>query len=309
MKLKTSVFFIICSLFVSEVFAQELPFDSMNGFPSPKTRIDYSGWTEPVETMNNNRAAIQFSLYHSEDQSLRMSLRGSHMSVPKGISIPGSSSIEVPESLSSADVGFTYTQKLSDNRTIGGGFSLGSASDELFSSKDSTTIGANFFYSFPSEQNDRWVWALFYSNNNPVFRDYPIPAVAYFYQRPTVMGAVGLPFIFVRWTPDIGPWAFTLFNVVTIVKAEAAYGPQFMQYFLGFDWNQQTWLRRNVQDTDNKLYYDEKKISLGTRFLLAKFVFTEIAVGQSFDRSFYEGQGLGREETVTAFVPTSWFAS
>ncbi len=310
-KLKTvfalaAVFFALS--YISEAQAADLPFDSMNGFPSNKIKIEYSGWTEPVEPMNFNRLNVQFPLYYSETDTVSMSLRGSHLEVSKGINIPGSDLIEVPESLSSVEAGVQYTKRLEGDKTIGGGISYGSASDSLFSTKESIAIGANIFYSFPSEKNDRWIWALFYSNNNPIFKDAPIPSVAYFFKRDTIMGAVGIPFIFLRWTPVQAPWTFTLFDLATIVKAEVSYGPQTSQYMLGFDWNQQTWLRHDVKDTNNKLYFDEKKIFVGTRFLVAKFIFTELQVGQAYDRSFYEGQGLGRKETGTAYIPSSWFA-
>jgi len=259
--------------------------------------------------MNFNRLGLLVPVLYDEHGSLSFSIRGSHLEVPKGILIPGSTLTEVPESLSSLEFGMQYTHKLEGNKTVGGGLSYGSASDRLFSNADSITLGANLFYSYPSENNDRWIWALFYSNNNPVFRNLPIPSVAYFFKRSTILGAVGLPFIYLRWTPIKDPWTFTLFDLATIVKAEAAYGPPLFQYFAGFDWNQQTWLRHDVQNTDNKLYFDEKKIFLGARFLVAKVVLTEVQVGQAFDRSFYEGQGLGRKETGTAFVPASWFAA
>lgn len=292
-----------------QAFAVDLPFDSMNGFPSNKIKLEYSGFTEPVEPMNNNRFSAQIPLYYGPTDTWNMSLRGSNLTVPKGIDIPGSTLIEVPESLATAELGLQYTHKMDGERTIGGGLSYGSASDRMFSTNDSITVGANLFYSFPSENNDRWIWALFYTNNSPVFRNFPIPAVAYYFKRSTVLGAVGLPFIFLRYTPFEAPWAFTLFDVATIVKAEVSYGPPISSYFAGFDWNQQTWLRHDVQDTDNKLYFDEKKVFVGTRFLLAKIIFTELEVGQSFDRSFYEGQGLGKKETGTAFLPSSWFAA
>lgn len=286
--------------------AADLPFANMNGFPANKISIDYSGFNEPVEPLNSHRLGIQIPLYYSDTDTLSTSLRSSHLAVPKGVSIPGSDLIEVPESLSSVEVGLQYTKKLDGDRTIGGGFSYGSASDSLFSTPESIAMGANLFYSFPSEKNDRWIWALFYSNNNPLF-NYPMPSVAYFFKRDTVMGAVGIPFVFLRWTPVAAPWTFTFFDVATIVKTEVSYGPPTSQYMLGFDWNQQTWLRHDVKDTNNKLFFDEKKIFVGSRFLLAKFIFTELQIGQAYDRSFYEGQGLGRQETGTAFLPSSWF--
>ncbi|MDG0817615.1 hypothetical protein [Bdellovibrio svalbardensis] len=307
--MKLRFFFSLTSLLVTQqVFAMDLPFDNMNGFPSNKIKIDYSGWTEPVEPMNFNRAGVQIPLYFSETDTLRMSVKGSHLSVPKGVHIPGSDLIEVPESLSSLEAGLQYTKKLEGEKTLGAGFSYGSASDSLFASKDSIAVSANVFYSLPSEKNDRWIWALFYSNNSPVFRG-PVPSVAYFFKRDKIMGAVGIPFVFLRWTPSEEPWAFTFFDLGTIVKTELSYGPPVAQAMVGFDWNQQTWLRYDVKNSDNKLYFDEKKVFVGTRFLLAKLVFTELQVGQAFDRSFYEGQGLGRKETGTAYIPSSWFAA
>jgi len=39
----------IFALFMAfRAVALDLPFESMNGFPSNKIKLDYSGWTEPV---------------------------------------------------------------------------------------------------------------------------------------------------------------------------------------------------------------------------------------------------------------------
>lgn len=289
--------------------AMDLPFDNFSGPLSNKIKLEYSGFTEPVEPKNFNSINGTVPVWSRDKDILTVSVKGSHLSVPKGINIPGSTLIEVPESLSSLEGGIQYKRSLEGERIIGGGVTYGSASDSLFSTKESIAISANLVYSFPSEKNDRWIWALFYSNNNPVFAGLPVPSVAYFFKRDTVMGAVGLPFIFLRWTPSAEPWAFTLFDLATIVKAEVSYGPPVSQYMMGFDWNQNTWLRHDVKDTDNKLYFDEKRVFVGSRFLLAKFVFTELQVGQAFDRSFYEAQGIGRKETGTAFIPASWYAN
>lgn len=296
-------------ILASTAVAADLPFEGMMGFPSNKIKVDYSGFHEPNEPINQNRLGLRVPLLVGEKDNLSFSLRGSHLAVPRGVKIPGSDLIEVPESLSSLEAGLNYTRRLDDEKSIGGSFTYGSASDSLFATNDAIAVSANIFYSFPSEKNDRWIWALFYSNNSPNFRGLPIPAAAYFFKRSSVMGAVGVPFIFVRWTPVKEPWAFTLFDLLTIMKAEVSYGPPVAQVMMGFDWNQQTWHRHDVKDTDNKLYFDEKKVFLGARFLLARLALSEVQVGQSFDRSFYEGQGVGRKETGTAYLPSSWYAS
>ena len=63
------------------------------------------------------------------------------------------------------------------------------------------------------------------------------------------------------------------------VSSEVSYrlvGP--VRTYAGFDWGQETWLRADRDDNSDRLFYDEKKWSMGFRFPICRNVGMDLSV-------------------------------
>jgi hypothetical protein len=61
-----------------------------------------------------------------------------------------------------------------------------------------------------------------------------------------------------------------------------------LRVYAGFDWNDDWYLRANRHDTDDRLFYYEKRLTGSIRFDL-KHVGSEVDGGYAFDRVYFEG--------------------
>jgi hypothetical protein len=63
-----------------------------------------------------------------------------------------------------------------------------------------------------------------------------------------------------------------------------------VRLWAGFDWTNDRFLLADRENTDDRLFYYEKRLRTGAIIGLARQVYTEITVGYSFDRFYYEGE-------------------
>jgi hypothetical protein len=279
--------------------------------PSPVPTLSYGGWITPQKVPSDilqQRVIAQVPLYYDDGDNLSLSLGGSNLHFGEAQTIP-MSGVEIPVDLWRVDVGANYSRKLDDDKILGGRVSVGSASDHPFSKFDVVTVGASAFYSWATSERSRWMVTLFFSNNNPIANYIPIPGFAYIYRTDTFTGIFGLPFSSIVWRP-VTPWMFTFAFFGPTINSEAAYGdPKTAQAFLGFSWQQQSYLREDRPDVRDRLYYDEKHAPVGVRFPLLKGVLTELSLGYSFDRFAYEGTHFHDRSSGAASLGSSWYAA
>lgn len=295
--------------FSSSVHAFESPLGDLGGNTKPKTTLNYSAQLAEDGSIQNQKGSVQTPLWKTEESSVSIGLRNHQFSMSEDLTLPGSQ-VEVPKSLKSTEVTLSYASKISEGETAGGRLSFGSSSDRTFSGSRTTSVGGTVFWSFPARSNPegRWVLSLNYSNNNSL-TTLPLPGFAYAYTTPRLIGVFGVPFAYVRWVPiEDGPWTLSMFYLLTFLKLEAAYGPPYMNAFLRFDWGQETWMRADRANVNDRLTYDEKKISLGGRMPLATWLFAEAEAGYAFDRGFFEGESILKKSTGRARLDDSPFA-
>ena len=63
-----------------------------------------------------------------------------------------------------------------------------------------------------------------------------------------------------------------------------------VRLWIGFDWTNDRFLLAERADPDDRLFYYEKRVRAGAIIGLARWLFTDITGGYSFDRFYFEGE-------------------
>ena len=136
-----------------------------------------------------------------------------------------------------------------------------------------------------------WLFFLAYSNNRHFANNVPFPGAAYLVRAPEhgLDAVIGLPFFAVRYRPA-PRWSgkLAVFGPDNVSAEWACLALKPAQAYAGFDWNQREWLRAHREDNKQRLFYDEKKWTLGTRFPLPWKVRMDLAGAYEFNRRIYE---------------------
>jgi hypothetical protein len=179
-----------------------------------------------------------------------------------------------------------------DNGWIGGAvLSIGSASDKPFASGDELIVQGSAFLRVPRGERDAWLFMLNYSNVSE-FGGIPLPGLAYIYSPSEEFTAIiGLPFASVEYKPVDKLTLQATYQALRKVRLRATYEVfRPLRVWVGFDWDHDMYLRADRRDTDDRLFYYEKRWSGGARFDLRHVGF-ELSGGYAFDRFFFEGDG------------------
>jgi hypothetical protein len=78
---------------------------------------------------------------------------------------------------------------------------------------------------------------------------------------------------------------------------------------VGFDWTNDRFLLADRPDPDERLFYYEKRFRAGAIIGLARQAYTEITVGYSFDRFYFEGEDYGDRDHNHIDVGSGPFAT
>ncbi len=266
-------------------FASDLP--SLAGIQGDKSSIQYSGWYEPSSQqaiqMQNLRVALQ--TWSNESERVVLDGRASWLDP-----------INAPDFQEYA-LGATYTHKIDQGRSLSFNGNFGSASDHPFADTSVDTVSATSIYAFPQSEQSRWALLLNYSNNRPILNNIPLPGFAYTYtpSRDLLLTA-GIPFASIVWkfAPD---WSLSAFAVVPWIfrasVSRAIAGP--VQAFASIDFSQQTYFRLGRSDLKERLFYDEKRATLGLRSPLSEMLTAELEGGYAFGRQFFDAQNYGSD--------------
>ena len=194
-----------------------------------------------------------------------------------------------------AQVGATYVRKLEEGRSLGLTASFGSASDKPFKDSSVDTVGATAFYSWKEAPSSSWLLLLNYSNNRPVWNNIPLTGFVYSYMPSrNFRGSFGAPFASVMWR-FAERWALNAFTVVPwVYRSNIGYDlSERLQLFAGFDLGQQTFLRFGRTDSKERVYFDEKRATVGLRTPPMAPVSAELEAGYAFGRRIFEAESYG----------------
>jgi hypothetical protein len=194
-----------------------------------------------------------------------------------------------PEELWNIRAGVTY-RHLFDNGWIAGVTgSFGSASDDPFHSIHELTVGVNGFLRIPQGDNNAWLFTLSYSPTSEL--PFPIPGVAFvWHPSEYFMANIGLPFMLLyRPTDDL-----TLdlsYMLLTTVHARADYRiARPLHVYVGFDWSNESYYPVDRSDDRDRLFYYDKRLTGGVRYLFNPHWSVDLSGGYVFDRFYFEGQ-------------------
>ena len=180
-----------------------------------------------------------------------------------------------------------------DNGWIGGGFfTLGSASDQLFASKNEMELQATVFTRIPHGERNAWIGLLSYSNNREFLNNIPLPGVGYWYEpSDRYRMLIGIPFAFFEVKPlKTMSLEFSYFPITSIrVKATYRIWPS-LRVYGGFDWRNESYFRADRPVKSERLFYYEKRLSVGFQWDVFRYVFLDLAGGFAFDRIYFEAE-------------------
>ena len=209
--------------------------------------------------------------------------------------------------------GPAFRKRLSDGDVWGGNFSVGSASDKPFHSWHEMTVQANTYYrlqSAASNLKNAWIFLVNYSNNRSFANHIPLPGFAYWWEPSESFRAlIGLPFLNLSIKPTnklgfnltyFAPWAASFQASYRIVGPLQGYG--------AFQWGNKSYYLAERTDKRERLFYDEKKASLGVRSPVSKALYLDLSAGYAFDRIFFKGEKF-RHRNEAVRVGNGWVFS
>ncbi len=196
---------------------------------------------------------------------------------------------EYPSELWNAQVGLMYMRQLSGDRMIGGGVSLGSASDHPFASIQEMNVSMNAMYRIPSGERNAWMFMLMYSPMGEI--QFPIPGVSYSYNPSDQFHAnIGLPFMFSykptdRWTFEASYMLIHAIHVKAIYKIAER-----LNAFAGYDWSNETYMLQDRTNEKDRFFLYDQRVALGLDMPLTSWLTAELLGGYAFNRYSFIGQ-------------------
>ena len=189
---------------------------------------------------------------------------------------------------------------------------VGSPSDRPFASLDEMEINATAFLSVPARQRDAWLFFLNYSNIREFLEDVPVvPGFGYAFRPSEEFSAVittGIASIQYRPTEKLTLQA----SYIAIRTVDARIFYQIfrpVRLWVGFDWGSERYLRADRQDSDDRLFYHEKRVRVGAIIGLARELFIDVTGGYAFDRFYFEGEGYSDRDDNRIDVGDGPFAA
>lgn len=201
----------------------------------------------------------------------------------------------LPSELWRVHVGAGYRHHWDSGMELGVSLTLGSSSDEPFASGDELEVIGNAFLRVPAGERDAWMFYLNYASNREFAPHVPLPGVGYAWNPDDALRAlVGLPLNTVYWEPLEGLTLEGLYFVPRTVNAEVGYrvvDP--IKVYAGFSWDNDRYYRSGRGDDDDRLFYYEKRVTMGVRWEINRNWWVDLAGGFAWDRFFFEGEDYG----------------
>lgn len=203
------------------------------------------------------------------------------------------SQVTFPGELWDLDLGLLHRRRLPNRWTLGLNLSLSSPSDEPFSGWDETSLMVNGFLKIPDGPRNAWVVFLNYSANREFLPHVPIPgAGCLFVPSRNFSALAGVPLVFLNYRPfsrlALRASYFPIHSVATGAELECL---KRFTVFGEFRWVNERYFRSGREDSEDRLFWYEKKLEFGVRVRPAVGLEVEVAGAYAFDRFFFEGDG------------------
>ncbi|NCN42439.1 hypothetical protein GW916_14475 [bacterium] len=169
-----------------------------------------------------------------------------------------------------------------------------SPSDRPFHSFYETTINFNGILA-PKEdlreiKDNYWLFILNYSNTRSFLPDIPLPGFTYVIRTESGWTySLGAPFVSVSYF-DFRKWSFRLSVGPYFYSTQLSYGPPFLQAGLSSSWRQSSYFLYERTNRQERLYLDEKELSLFFKAPIKKGLLAELKTSYLFDQNMRMGE-------------------
>jgi hypothetical protein len=194
-----------------------------------------------------------------------------------------------PNELWDAKIGLMYVRRLGDERMIGGGINLGSASDHPFASIREMNVNFNALYRVPSGDRNAWMFMLMYSPIGEL--KIPIPGVAYIYNPSDRFRAnIGLPFVLSYKPTD--RWSFDAsYMLIHTIHVKATYKlTEKLKLSFGYDWSNEVYMLSERTDVNDRFFLYDQRVTVKLEMPITQRFSAELGGGYAFDRYSFTGQ-------------------
>jgi hypothetical protein len=258
---------------------------------------------QPVEGQNAELGMVQqdFTLWVPLLQSVTdewsASARLRNQEFATGAVLPDTGQ-PFPDELWNVRIGTSYRHRF-DLGWIGAlNVNVGSPSDKPFASWDEMDLSATAVLRIPVRQRDAWIFFLNYGSNREFLPHVPIPGLGYSYTPSDQLTAViTTGIVSVEYRPLEKLTLTALYVAVRTVDVRLTYQLfRPVRIWVGFDWTNERYLLADRADSDDRLFYYEKRVRAGAIIGLARQAFVDIAVGYSFDRFYFEGEDFDERD-------------
>jgi hypothetical protein len=186
-----------------------------------------------------------------------------------------------------------YRHRFASRWIAGGILGVGSPSDRPFDSMDEMELTVTGFLRIPVRERDAWLLLLNYSSNREFLNHIPLPGLGYSYEPSEAFSLlIGTGFASLQYRPTDKLTLMATYTPVRTVDTRITYQIfRPVRLWAGFDWTNERYFRADRPDPDDRLFYYEKRVRVGATVGLARQLYVDVAVGYSFDRFYFEGEG------------------
>jgi hypothetical protein len=256
----------------------------------PERRVDHQ---DATLAMTEHRFTLVAPLFQNSTDEFAVSGRVAYQDIVTNAVFPESGE-DFPRHLWDIWASVSYRHKF-DNGWVGGvAVQGGTATDEPFKSMDDVYVRALALLRIPQGERNAWILTVLYASDQQYFgiKNIPMPGLAYLWNPSDKFRAVvGVPFSSIEYKPfktlTLEAQYFPFWTVRTFATWEI-FRP--LRAYIGFDWDNDHWYQHGRGDKDDKLYYYEKRATIGARFDL-RHVGIEVFGGYAFGRFYFEGEG------------------
>jgi hypothetical protein len=198
-----------------------------------------------------------------------------------------------PDELWNIRIGTGYRHRFESGWIGALDVTVGSPSDKPFASLDEMDINATAVLRVPARDRDAWIFFLNYGSNREFLPGIPIPGFGYLYRPSDQFSAVVTTGVLSLEYRPIETLTLTAsYIAVRTVDVRLTYQVfRPIRLWVGFDWTNERYLLADRANSNDRLFYYEKRIRAGAIIGLARQLFIDADVGYSFDRFYFEGEG------------------
>lgn len=242
---------------------------------------------------HNFEGKLNVNFYRTEHMAWFFSGSADYVEMGRRPLFVGLTSAQIVGNPQDYSFGLGFRKNYEDKRALVAAVNYGSASDRPFDDSRNTAIGVNVAYAFAPNEKSQWIVFVSYSNNRVFLNNIPLPSFAYIY-RPSkrLSFTFGMPFVFANYI-NFPKNTFNFFLVPGNLGYDwgvSLVGP--LQFYNSFFYQVKSFMHYNRLRDEDRLFLEDKTLEIGLRSPVAKWLFLSFGAGLSFDRYFYEGEGI-----------------